>query len=281
MSFAVIDTHALVVSNDSRRYPLAPLGGQQSAWSAERAVTAEAMISAMDDAGVERAILLQSSTSYGFDNTYLSDSVAAHKSRFAGFFSVDILAQNAADQVRHWHAQGLFGLRVFTHGSTMKKAWLALDDPQARPAWDCVADLGLCVSTNAANLVEVGAILNRYPDTPLILEHVTRPEIPEGPPYDGVRDLLALSKNPNLYIKITPRTFAAARRGKATLDTYLAMLTREFGAARLLWGSYYPPTPSGLKDIVADAKSVLAFLPEADQRWIFAETAKTLFRFDT
>ena len=121
------------------------------------------------------------------------------------------------------------------------------------------------------------SILRRYSQVPLILEHVARPEIPEGPPYDGVRDLLALSKYNNLYLKVTPRTFVASRRGKATPETFLQRLTQEFGSSRLSWGSYFPPTPSSLNDIVTDARAIFSVLPESDQGWILSKTAEKLF----
>lgn len=273
----IIDTHALVVSGDTHRYPASPLGGLQSTWSTDRAVNAEQMLVAMEEAGVGRSILLQSSTVYGFDNSYLADVVAAHKDRFSGIFSINVMGDSAAADMRRWHARGLAGMRIFAHGSTMQEAWLAIDDPRAAPAWRCAAELGISVSTNAANLAQVESILQRYRDIPLILEHVVRPEIPDGPPYDGVRDLWAFSKYKNLFLKVTPRTFAATRRGKARPETYVQKLTQEFGASRLLWGSYFPPTPTTLAEIVRDARAVLDALPLSDRNWILCKTAEKLF----
>src|SRR5262252_3821955 len=106
---AVIDTHAHVVAADTRRYPRAPLGGKQSDWSRERPASAERMLAAMDEAGVARTVLVQASTCYGHDNSCLADAVAAHPGRFAGVFSVDVFAPDAAERVRHWLKRGLSG----------------------------------------------------------------------------------------------------------------------------------------------------------------------------
>ena len=46
-----IDIHPHIIADDTKRYPLAPLGGHQSDWSRTRPVTAEQMIGAMDKAG--------------------------------------------------------------------------------------------------------------------------------------------------------------------------------------------------------------------------------------
>ena len=94
-----IDIHPHVISRDEARYPRAPLGGRQSDWSQERPVSAEEMIGAMDEAGIERSVLVQASTCYGHDNSYVADTVAAHPQRFAGVFSVDVLAPSQASRV--------------------------------------------------------------------------------------------------------------------------------------------------------------------------------------
>jgi L-fuconolactonase len=73
----VIDIHPHIVSPDTKRYPLAPLGGTQSTWSSERPTTYETLLKAMDDAGIAKAAIVHSSTAYGYDNSYVADAVAA------------------------------------------------------------------------------------------------------------------------------------------------------------------------------------------------------------
>ena len=48
----IADIHPHVISTDPGRHPLAPLGGTQSAWSRERPVSFEKLISEMDRAGI-------------------------------------------------------------------------------------------------------------------------------------------------------------------------------------------------------------------------------------
>ena len=93
---SVIDVHPHVIADDAGRYPLAPLGGNQSDWSRERPVSFERMIAAMDEAGVSKSALVQASTCYGYDNSYLADAVAARPGRFIGVFSVDVFRPDAA-----------------------------------------------------------------------------------------------------------------------------------------------------------------------------------------
>jgi predicted TIM-barrel fold metal-dependent hydrolase len=51
-----------------------------------------------------------------------------------------------------------------------------------------------------------------------------------------------------------------------------------FGAGRMMWGSNFPATNDrGLKEQYDLARNELSFVPEADQRRLFGETALTLW----
>src|SRR5438132_12219966 len=80
----VIDIHPHIVSPDTQRYPLAPLGGPQSTWSSERPTTYQTLLKAMDDAAVDKAAIVHSSTAYGYENGYVAAAVPAVPSRFTG-----------------------------------------------------------------------------------------------------------------------------------------------------------------------------------------------------
>src|SRR5665213_3514460 len=96
----IIDSHTHVIASDTTAYPLAPLGGHQSDWSRERPVGYAALVAAMDKAGIAKAVVVQASTVYGHDNRYVVEAVAAHRDRFVGVFSVDVLAADAVAQMR-------------------------------------------------------------------------------------------------------------------------------------------------------------------------------------
>jgi predicted TIM-barrel fold metal-dependent hydrolase len=92
----IIDIHPHVLSADQAAYPLAPLGGKVSGWASTRPVTAEQFLAAMDATGIAKAALVQASTAYGYDNSYVLDSAARHPDRFAAIACVDPLAAGAA-----------------------------------------------------------------------------------------------------------------------------------------------------------------------------------------
>jgi len=274
-----IDIHPHIIANDPARYPLAPLGGHQSDWSRTRPVTLEQLVAAMDVAGVDKAAIVQASTCYGHDNSYVADAVAAYPQRFTGVFSVDVLAPDAPAQMRRWHAKGLTGLRLFTFGSTMAEQANWLDDPKSYPAWTCAGDLGLsvCLQMSAKAIPQAASMAARFPNVRIILDHCARPVLEDGPPYTAAASLFGLARLPNVYLKLTPRIFAESRRGKAAPDTFFPKLAAEFGAQRMAWGSNYPSSEGSLPELLATARASVASLSAADQDWIFGKTAQTLY----
>src|SRR5215831_4891548 len=232
MPSRTIDIHPHVIANDEKRYRLAPLGGHQSDWSRIRPVTFEQMIAAMDAAGVDKAALVQASTCYGHDNSYVADAVAASPSRFTGVFSVDMLAPDAPDRMRYWRDKGLTGLRLFTFGSTLTTQADWIDDPRAFPAWKAADDLGLpiCMQMSQSALPQLIAMVKRFPGVKVILDHLARPVLDDGPPYAAAASLFDLAQYPAVHLKVTPRTLAECRRGRATPETFFKKLVSEFGA---------------------------------------------------
>jgi L-fuconolactonase len=277
--FAVIDIHPHIISQDLKRYPRAPLGGKQSDWSATRPISLEQLIAAMDATGIKKAAIVQASTCYGHDNSYVADAVAAHPKRFTGVFSTDVLAQEATARLRHWMERALTGLRLFTFGSTMSEQASWLDDPKSYPAWSLAADHGLsiCMQMAASGIPQLSKMIERFPKVKIILDHMARPMLDDGPPYAAASSLFGLSRYPTVYLKLTKRNFEQASNGKATPETFFPKLVAEFGAERLSWGSNYPSSEGTMPEILALAQKTLAVLPQKDRDWIFAKTAQVLY----
>lgn len=181
---STIDIHPHIIASDVMRYPLAPLGGHQSDWSRTRPVTVEQLVAAMDEAGVQKAAIVQASTCYGHDNSYVADAVVAYPQRFTGVFSVDVLATDAPERMRRWREKGLTGLRLFTFGSTMSEQANWLDDPRSYPAWVCAGELGLsiCLQMSAKAIPQAASMAERFPNVRIILDHGARPVLEDGRP---------------------------------------------------------------------------------------------------
>lgn len=269
---SVVDIHPHVIAPDTRRYPFAPLGGKQSDWSRERPVDAEKMLAAMDEAGIERSVLVQASTCYGHDNSYVADAVAEHPKRFAGVFSVDMLAADAPTRIRHWLGRGLKGLRVFIAGHTTAHD-ARLDDPRSFPAWRCAVEAGIpvCVQLRAPGLPQLETLLTEFRDARIVLDHMARP----AP--DDAANLFSLARYSNLFLKFTTHTVRDAAKGKTTPQAFMRRVVEAFGAKRIAWGSNYPASEGSLGALLAEARQAVSALPAGDQEWIFSRTARSLY----
>jgi L-fuconolactonase len=275
----VIDIHPHVISSDTVRYPRAPIGGHQSDWSRDRPVSMEAMIAAMDAAGIAKSALVQASTCYGHDNSCLADAVAAQPNRFTGVFSADILAPDATDTLAFWMNKDLTGLRLFTTGSTMPGQADWLDDPRSFPAWQFAElhNLPVCLQMTAKAIPQLLGILERHPRLVVILDHCARPQLDDGPPYSAAAPLWQLATHANVYLKLTPRVFQGSRSGKATPESFFGRLVADFGSSRLAWGSNYPASEGSLHELLDLARDCVGFLPASDREWIFSGTAQALY----
>ncbi|KWF67837.1 amidohydrolase [Burkholderia multivorans] len=276
---SIVDIHPHIISDDEKRYPPAPLFGKRSEWSQERPNTVEALIGAMDEAGVAKAAVVHSSTTYGFDNSYVVDSCARFPDRLVAVGSVDMLADDVASVIEKWVGSGLAGLRIFTGGSTKDFDPSELENPKSFRAWEILAELKLpmCIQTGPIGLPQVRMLAQKFPRVNIVLDHLARPDVLDGPPYANAASLFAMADLPNVYLKLTPRIFGDVKKEKASAETFFPRVVEAFGAARLAWGSNFPTSPGTLAEILATAQDGLQCLSETDREWIFGKTALKLY----
>jgi predicted TIM-barrel fold metal-dependent hydrolase len=277
--FDIVDTHTHAISPDQERYPLAPVGGHQSDWSAHRPADYNSLLASMDDAGIARAMVVQASTAYGNDNRYVVEAVNAHPDRFAGVFSVDVLAADNIVQMQRWVDAGMSGLRIFTTGTTMPGQASWLDDARTYPVWEYCQkhDISICLQMTAAGIAPMLNMLKLYPKVRVLLDHLARPDLAGGPPYESAASLFDLGKYPGVFLKLTNRTISEAARGQSTPEAFFPRVIEAFGAKRIAWGSNYPSAEGPLKTLLAEARRGLSMLSDSDKAWIFGDTARTIY----
>lgn len=279
MPTKIFDIHPHIISGDTVRYPVTPLGGTRSKWSEHRPVDFEVLLAGMDAAGIDKAAIVHSSTTYGYDASYLADAIADHHDRFTGVFSVDVMAPDAVEKIKYWLGRGLSGLRLFAAGSTVSagQGWIA--DPSTYPAWKYCSDNGISVaiSMRQEGLPHLIEVLGRFPEVRVVLDHLLHAPINDGPPYAAASAMFGMAKYPNVYMKLTSALFDRMKEGQSTAEAYFGKLLGEFGSARIAWGSNYPAVEGELPDLVAKATSTAAILQQEDQENIFWRTAASLY----
>ena len=271
----IVDTHVHVIAQDQRKYPrkVAP---EHNEWVKD--MTAEMILGMMREAGIDRTMLVQAYGAYEYDNSYAADCAMRYPDRFAGVCILDPLDGGAPDKLSQLvNERGVRGLRVFT--LTQPERFM-LDDPATFPLWERAAALKIpvCVCTRFRQVARLSAVLERFPELKVALDHVGGPRIDEGPPYSGAQPLFELARYPNLYLKFSSVTMYAAARGKSTSRDFFGRLLEKFGAARMMWGSNFPATHDrSLKEQLQLAQEQLAFVPAQERDWIFGETALGLW----
>ena len=276
----IVDTHCHIISDDPRRFPaLDPMGGKQSDWSKERPVNSHQMAQYMKDAGVSKSVLVQASTCYGHDSSYVVQGTQDHPEAFVGVFSVDFLDPTAIDQVQHWTQQGLSGLRLFIAGHTAQDTTKKLDDPKAFELWDLLSSqqIPVCVQIRSNGLPALQNVLTRFPKAIVLLDHFARPEMQDGPPYANANSLFELAKFENLYFKLTTHIVRDSKLGLSDSQSFFKKVVDAFGAKRIAWGSNFPANTGSLKEHLIEALSAAEKLPLSDQEWIFSKTAHQLY----
>ncbi|GHF71340.1 putative TIM-barrel fold metal-dependent hydrolase [Amycolatopsis bartoniae] len=275
----IVDTHCHVISADEERYPRAPIGGKQSGWATTRPVSAEGMLAAMDEAGIGRSVLVQATTAYGYDNSYVLDSQSRHPDRFLAVGTFDPLPSDAAAKLAEAIDGGLSGVRLFTSGSTVptQGEWFAA--PETYPFWEKAGELGVTVCLQmrlgpaTAQLVE---LLHRFPGVRVLLDHLGYPDI-EASPADAGEEVAKLAEHQGLHLKLTHRNLERLRDAGKEAVAFLDPVLTAFGAERIAWGSNLPAAEQSLPELVALAQEVLADVPEAERQQIFAGTARKLY----
>ncbi len=269
----VIDVKAHPISPDLSNYPPA----DHRSWTGRPPASWEKLIELMDEAGIERTVLVQSSSTYGYDNSYAAGGPVAYPHRFAWVGSVDVLAHDAADRLAYWTLErGMSGLRIPTTARSDETSWVA--DPVTFPVWWKARELGIPVAVlnvGEAGLLKLEGLLQRFAGLTLILDHLISPPLSRNPREELVEAFFGLAKYPTVHVLLTGVEFAA--ENSAVLDRYLDRAIEAYGTKRLVWGSNFPTSPGPPKELLQAARDRLSFLPAPDLDRVFFQNARALY----
>jgi L-fuconolactonase len=273
-----IDTHTHVASDDHTRYPIRPtdLGRQ---WWTEPGHDASALLSHMDEHGIDRGMLVQPIGAYGYDNQYLLDAVATHQPRLSGVPAIDVDdkatgARELTAAIRNIaETPNVAAVRFFAVAPG--SSWTE-DLDRRSVAFKAARDGNLPVVVTAFEpQVDHLAPVFRTMEVSVALDHCGFPELSEGRVTSGA-PLLALKDVSHLALKVSTHLLLdAAKDGDpVALVTQLADV---FGVDRLVWGSDYPQTGADYAGLLAIAEAAAATLSESARQLFFGGNAARVF----
>ena len=271
----IIDTHLHVWSDDAERYPFAEGRTQVGGGSVEL------LNQTMDEVGVDKAVIVQP-IYYLFDNRYVADCLRRFPGRFAAIGLVDPKAPDAPDRLEKLvREDGFGGLRIHSSRLDHPSEWAA---PDQDPLWRRSEELGTCfiVHGPAANLPHLEPIIGRFPEVPVVLDHIGGAPTDEEPPFPLLSHVLDLARFPKVYVKFTPQAHKSELPFPHA-DTFPAFrrIYDAFGPQRLMWGTNFPGVMKGVGygPALEMFRDHVDFLTDDDKAWLFHRTALQVWSF--
>ena len=168
-------------------------------------VTGEDMVKAMDEVGVDGALLVSVFTMYRWDASYALAVRKTHPDRFALIKPVDPNDPKVAETIAEWASiDGTVAIRIMMRPDVSTDA----ADPGINRVLAAAAKHDLPVNLLCwGRLDQAGQMAARNPDTQLVIDHLglQQPFAPPAPaqPWADLPKLLALGRRENIAIKIT------------------------------------------------------------------------------
>ncbi len=232
----ICDTHAHVYSPDEARYPmiaepLRPPGG---------AGTLEHLRREMAAAGVERAVAVQVSTAYEWDNRLVADVARANAPWLVSVCTLDPLNPDSPAILRRLVLEdNIRGLRSLPAGGADGQ----LDHPGVERLWTAAESMGITVQVliAASQAGELERLLQRHPRLPVVLDHCLEVSVADGPDGAALRWVLYLARYANVHAKLT--WLATGSAGEFPFNDTRPLLRAvldAYGPGRCVWGSNFP-----------------------------------------
>lgn len=279
----MIDTHAHLLTGDIEAYPPSPPSGEYNPADLEDAMTVERLLEEMDATGVDKAVLVQRGSIYGFDSSYVCDSAARFPKRLAAVCSIDATAADCADKVHHWvKSRGAAGVRLMELVKGSDISWL--DSPLAREAWQAAAELDVPVCVHffpwnrTEGLTRLNDIMGAVPNLTVVIDHFAAIKSDAGAPDHGVDDLLGgVAAHDGCTIKFT--TIPLGRLESAGIDTrpVVRRVMDLFGPSRMMWGSDVTQSPGTYEHMASLGRQSVEGLSASEQEQILAGTARRVY----
>jgi len=280
----MLDSHAHILSSDTAAFPPSAPTREKLEYLKEHAFAAADLCAAMDEAGVEHALVVQRAQFYAADNSYVCAAAEGSAGRLRAVCGIDSRQDDCAIRTAEWLDLGAAGIRLMGTPQENTLAWLGGANAEAVWRLSVERDTVLCAHLFPAMRQEglelIDDLLGRYPLRWLVLDHLANPTI-DNADTAGIDDIIRrIAERPNVALKFTTIPLASlAERdidGGRILEAYVAL----FGPERLIWGSDITQSPGSYADMVALAHQATAGLPETTRSRLLGDNARHIYRWE-
>lgn len=229
---------------------------------------------AMDSAGVTRAVLVTPAWEHGINDITLA-AACADPSRFAVMGSLDMRNGRRTDLVAWRDQPGMLGVRL---NFNLSGAASALKDQSCDWLFAEAGRLSIPIMLFAPGQeLELSRIAASYPDTRIIVDHMNlRPSYtPEE--VDGIVDrLCAMADLPNVAIKLSALpSFMGETYPYRSVHQRASRVIDAFGVDRCMWGSDMHRIPGTYAECVRSMMVALEGASEAERHQVMDLSVRT------
>ena len=271
----IVDAHVHVWTSDEESYPFAPGVTKKDLW--RPSFTPEQHFEYSRSVGAVRFNLVQM-TWYGLDHSYILDLIAGDPTTYAGTGILDISDPEPDKTMLALSRKGCYAFRERTD---------AFDQPVMEKRFATGAEHNLALSFNMGVdlLPGLDRICTRFPETPVIIDHVCHVGIGQ-PDYteEQIGALLRFAKPKRAMVKIGP--FQGLGKRTAPYLDLLPLIERVVGAygpERCMWESdsggpiWMSDPDTEYPAAIALIRDHASFLTQSDKDYLLFKTAENLF----
>lgn len=286
--FKLFDCHGHFYTDDWRKYPFnaktARYGPERMVAKAmENPMTAEKVLKFWDEAGIERGLGVQYSSTYFTDNSYLLD-IAAEYDRIIPIVILDATAAETPQTLEKMAKENkIAGVRFM--GVPDKNNEFPFLTDAAAGSWEKANELGLTITLMPISrndpgkaIKRVGELAGKYPNVGVVLDHIGFPRYGARPDSWGyLPEHLELANHKNIYYKYTTFLIEMLLADETPLKEFLEYTVGVYGADHMIWGSDIGNSEVDDLEFVQHALDSASGLPLEQQKALFYDTAKGLF----
>ena len=271
----IVDTHAHIYSPDEDAYPVIEKPYRPPVGTG----TPERLREEMLAAGVDRAMQVQTTTFYGWDNSFVRDTAPLSRDWAVGVCTLNPDDPHSTDVLYALvERSNVKALRTYASGPQR-----TYDTLGNRRLYAAARECGIVVNAllNVKQADGFARVLTDFPDVPVVLDHCLALDIKRD--YDAsVQAVIELARFPQLRAKLTfLPTGSAEEYPFKDLHPACKQFIAAYGPDRCVWGSDYPTelwcprtTYAGHLDLF---RQELGLSP-AEQAAILGDTATRLYQ---
>ena len=201
--------------------------------------TGDDMVKAMDEVGVDGALLVSPFSLYGYDASYALEVHRAHPDKFGLIKPFNVKSETIREDLLEWASiPSVVGARLMLSNSGIQGIETGI-----REMFSAASDVDIPVNVYCSgNLSAFKELAKTYPNTQLVIDHLglEQPFIPPPPedPFSDIGQVIEFSKFDNVAIKISGAC-TLSHRPFPYDDIWepLERIFKAFGFERCMWGT--------------------------------------------